>query len=59
MTLTSDSSVYYHDDDPDDPFVEDPNRLAQEDDWSPCYACDCTGLDELCRCSCHSTKRHH
>lgn len=59
MTITSDNSVYYHNDDPDDPFVDDPNRPSYESDWTACYACDCNGPDELCRCTCHTTKRYH
>ena len=53
------SSVFYHDDNPDDPFVDDPNRVAQHDDYYPCPACACTGPAEGCRCSCHSGRRYH
>ncbi len=54
------SSVYYHADDPNNPFVEDHQRAATDDDWWPCVACDCSDLLESgCRCSCHSQRRHH
>jgi len=62
MTNTSDSSVYYHSDDPDDPFVTDTQRPATHADYEPCWSCDCTSTldaDTGCRCSCHSRRRHH
>ena len=54
-----DSSVFYHNDDPDDPFVDNPNRQLQDDDYYPCPACGHTGPEDGCRCSCHSERRHH
>ncbi len=58
--MTQDSSVFYHNEDPTDPFVEDPNRSLQYDDYYSCPACTCTGpSDSICRCSCHSQRRHH
>ncbi len=59
MTTDRESSVFYHGDDRDDPFVEDPNRLRQEIDYYPCPACTCTEPTDGCRCSCHSQRRHH
>jgi len=62
MTTTSDSSVYYHDNNRHDPFVTNPQRNAAAADYEPCWACDCTStLDSEpgCRCSCHSQRRHH
>ncbi len=57
---TPDSSVYYHGDDANDPFVDDPNRQGVEDDYYSCPMCDCAFALEIgCRCSCHSQRRHH
>jgi len=57
---TSESSVYYHHDDRDDPFVDDPNRARTEADYEPCLGCHCNDtLATGCRCSCHSQRRHH
>ena len=59
-TDPTESSVYYHNDDPDDPFVADHNRRPTEDDYWPCAACDCNNsLEQDCQCSCHSQRRHH
>lgn len=55
----TESSVHYHDDNPDDPFVTDHQRPIADTDWWPCFACDCTNsLESHCRCSCHSQRRH-
>ena len=55
-----DHSVYYHHDNPDDPFLDDQDRTPNAEDWWPCYACDCTNnLESGCRCSCHAQRRHH
>ena len=55
-----DSSVFYHRDDQDDPYIDDPNRVAVADDYYSCPMCDCTlTLEAGCRCSCHSQRRHH
>jgi len=62
MSDTSDSSVYYHGDDRNDPFVSNSQRTPTTDDYNPCWSCDCTStLDSEpgCRCSCHSQRRHH
>ena len=62
MTFPKDneSSVYYHDDNPNDPFVTDHQRTSTDADWWPCYSCDCSdSLEQHCRCSCHSQRRHH
>lgn len=60
MAITGpESSVFYHHDDPDDPYVDNLNRMFQDDDYYSCPACHCTGPDEPCRCSCHSERRHH
>ena len=59
MTPEPDSSVFYHDGDPDDPFTDDPNRRPQDDDYYACPACNCTEPADDCRCSCHSQRRHH
>lgn len=59
-TSRPESSVYYHNDDPTDPYLDDPQRTANDADWWPCYSCDCTNsLESGCRCSCHSQRRHH
>lgn len=62
MTNASDSTVFYHQGDPDDPFITDPQRKPTTDDYQPCWTCDCTSTldsDPGCRCSCHSQRRHH
>lgn len=59
MPTDQDSSVFYHGGDRDDPFVDDPNRRLQDDDYYPCPACTCTGPGEACRCSCHSQRSYH
>lgn len=53
-------SAYYHNDDLDDPFVEDHNRPPVDDDYYPCPVCQCgSALDAGCRCSCHNQRRYH
>lgn len=60
MNKPPESSVYYHDQDRNDPFVNDHQRPATDADWWPCYACECSNtLESNCRCSCHSQRRHH
>ena len=59
MTHDPNSGVFYHGGDPDDPFMDDPNRRRQEDDYFACPACTCTEPTDGCRCSCHSERRHH
>lgn len=55
----AEGSVFYHDDDPNDPFIDNPNQIVQEDDYFCCPACNCAGPDDGCRCSCHNTRRYH
>lgn len=50
--------AWYHDDDPNDPFVDDPASLDR--DWEPCPACACpAGCTSGCRCTCHNTRRRY
>lgn len=54
------SSVYYHNDNPDDPYIQDDQRHRMLDDTLACWACDCAEhQDHTCRCSCHTNRRHH
>ena len=57
--MNTESSVFYHDDDPHDPLVNDEQRILSEDHWWPCPACGHSDrLEPGCRCECHSTRRH-
>lgn len=50
--------AWYHDADPDDPFVDDPSAIDRE--WVPCPTCECpSDCHSACRCSCHTSRRYH